>query len=354
MSGISEVSPSSFDSYEGIRIVIPGLVGFGVGLGAFATVAPDQDLGIMENAFVGVVAALVLGLFFYYWDIPARSAAYNENQPTDYLEKEFPKEKRFVVLTAYLLLLNTKMPSNTRNRSLYMGSMYRIGVEMILSLGIAAYVVFVGSLFNYGPKAEYQGQGPRVIVAVTLIVAFGACLVVNYEYERRKAVRIRGLAVHVHEHLIKELMRRSMWPYGAGLALVVVSNLSLFIDLVGGAARGFAAAGMVVCLGVWVFRYVRGVADEKDSQKRVRLHSTTSGFLFIFPIVVSLVAFGVGERNVLGEVSLVTAWSVAACLVLATVVIRGHERKLHGVYRGQTRWLEENKDKLAEVFGDGA
>ena len=65
-------------------------------------------------------------------------------------------------------------------------------------------------------------------------------------------------------------------------------------------------------------------------------------------------AFGVGERNVLGEVSLVTAWSVAACLVLATVVIRGHERKLHGVYRGQTRWLEENKDKLAEVFGDGA
>lgn len=352
MSSISEVSPSSFDSYEGIRIVIPGLVGFGVGLGAFATVAPSQDLGIMNNALVGVVAALVLGLFFYYWDIPARSAAYNENQPTDYLEKQFPTVKPFVLLTAYLLLLNTRMPSNTRNRSLYMGSMYRIGVEMILSLGVAVYVVFAGSLFNYGPNAEYQGHWPRIIVALALILAFGACLVVNYEYERRRPVDIKGLANHVRANLIQDLLRRSMWPYGIGLMLVIVSNLNVVIDVVGGGARGLAAAGLAICLGVWVFRYVRGVVKEGNSQKRVRLHSTTSGLLFIFPIVVSLVTFGVRERNIIGSVSLMTAWSAAACLVLATVVIRGHERKLHGVYRGQTRWLEENYEQLAEVLGD--
>lgn len=29
----------------------------------------------------------------------------------------------------------------------------------------------------------------------------------------------------------------------------------------------------------------------------------------------------------------------------------GHERKLHGAYRGQTRWLKDNRDEVATFLG---
>lgn len=71
MSAIGEVAPGSFDSYEGIRIVIPGLVTFAIGVATFATVAPDEDLGLANDTLVGLVSALAVGLFLYFWDIEA-------------------------------------------------------------------------------------------------------------------------------------------------------------------------------------------------------------------------------------------------------------------------------------------
>lgn len=356
MSTVGEVSPSSFDSYEGIRIVIPGLVGFGTGVAAFSTVAPDEGLGLVENAFVGLVAALVIGLFLYYWDMPARSAAYNENQPTDYLEEQHPEVKSYELLTAYLLLLNTKMPSNTRNRSLYMGSMYRIGVEMILSLGIAVYVVFAASLFDYGPSVDHGGVGPRLISAALLFLVYGFCLAINHGYERRSSDK-RGVAAgRIVKSLYADAAHRVNWLYVAGIALMILPNLSAVIEAWGrSASRGLVVFGMALCLGHWAFRYVRGYAGEPEKpKKRIRLHSTSSGLLFIVPIFISLLIYGAEQRSVLGSANLMVAWTFVACLVLMTTVTRGHERKLHGVYRGQTRWLEENPDEMAKVLAVGS
>lgn len=352
MSTIGEVAPGSFDSYEGIRIVIPGLVTFATGMATFTTVAPEEDLGLASDAFVGLVSALAVGLFLYFWDFPARSAAFNENQPTDYLEGQFPNVRPSEILTAYLLLLNTKMPSNTRNRSLYMGSMYRIGLEMILALGIATYLVFGASLLSYGPTVDHGAHWPRLVSAATLILSFGLSLVISHGYERRSAEKSRESATRMGRTVQRDLLRWSTLIYLAGLALMVVPNLTALIDAWGSdMSRGLVTVGMAVCFGYWIYRYVRGYSvDPEKPRKRRRFHSATSGLLFIIPIVVSLVAYGAKEHSVLGQANLMVAWTGAAWVVLMSVVIRGHERKLHGVYVGQTRWLKENPEAMSVVL----
>ncbi len=352
MSTIGEVAPGSFDSYEGIRIVIPGLVTFATGVATFTTIAPDEDLGLASDAFVGLVSALAIGLFLYFWDIPARSAAFNENQPTDYLEREFPDVKPSEILTAYLLLLNTKMPSNTRNRSLYMGSMYRIGLEMILALGIATYLVFGASLLSYGPTVDHGTQWPRLIAAATLIVSFMLSLVISQGYERRSAEKSRESATRMGRTVWRDLVRWSTLIYLAGLVVMVTPNLTTIIDAWGSdVRRGLVAAGMAVCFGYWIYRYVRGYGiDPEKTRKRRRFHSATSGLLFIVPIVVSLLVYAAEDKSVLGQANLMVAWTGAGWVVLMSVVIRGHERKLHGVYVGQTRWLKENPEAMTAVL----
>jgi hypothetical protein len=351
MSTIGEVAPGSFDSYEGIRIVIPGLVTFAAGVATFTTIAPDEDLGLASDAFVGLVSALAVGLFLYFWDIPARSAAFNENQPTDYLEGQFPDVKPSEILTAYFLLLNTKMPSNTRNRSLYMGSMYRIGLEMILALGIATYLVFGASLLSYGPTVDHGTHWPRLVSAATLILSFGLSLVITHGYERRSAEKSRESATRMGRTVRRDLLRWSTSIYLAGLILIVMPNLTALINAWGSdVSRRLVTVGMAVCFGYWVYRYVRGYSVDAETRKRKRFHSATSGLLFIIPIVASLLVYGAKEHSVLGQANLMVAWTGAAWVVLMSVVIRGHERKLHGVYVGQTRWLKENPESMSDVL----
>lgn len=352
MSTIGEVAPGSFDSYEGIRIVIPGLVTFATGLVTFATIAPAEDLGLASDAFVGLVAALATGLFLYFWDVPARSAAFNENQPTDHLEQQYPHVRPSEILTAYLLLLNTKMPSNTRNRSLYMGSMYRIGLEMILGLGLATALVFGASLLTYGPKVDHGSHWPRVLSALTLIASFGLSLVISQGYERRSAEKSRESATRMGRNMWKDLNRGSTLTYVFGVVLLIVPSLTVVVHAMGRDwSRATAASGMSVCFGYWIYRYVRGYGiDPSLPRKRRRFHSATSGLLFIVPVVLSLTIYGTGERSILGQTNLLVAWTGAAWLVLMSVVIRGHERKLHGVYVGQTRWLKENPEAMAAVL----
>jgi hypothetical protein len=109
--------------------------------------------------------------------------------------------------------------------------------------------------------------------------------------------------------------------------------------------RSVAVAGMGICFGVWTYRYVRGFQqDPEKPRRRRRMHSATAGAWFVAPIVISLVTYEPGSTDVLGAVNRLAGWTGVAALVVLSVVIRGHERKLHGVYRGRTRWLSENPD----------
>jgi hypothetical protein len=109
-------------------------------------------------------------------------------------------------------------------------------------------------------------------------------------------------------------------------------------------------SGLGICAAYWIYRYVRGRAFGADGRKRKRFHSATSGLLFAAPMVLTLCCYGGESKSPLGQTNLLVAWTCVASVVLLSIVIRGHERKLHGVYVGQTRWLKENPDAMANVL----
>lgn len=348
MNGLGEIGASSFDSYEGIRIVIPGLVTFAAASAAFMTVVPEQGGAIFDNPVLSLIAALTIGLMLYYLDVPARAASYSEHQPTDYLEEKYPHVNPAELLTAYLLALNTKMPANIRNRSLYMGSMYRIGLEMILALGLATATVFAASLFNYGVEKTALGPGGRQIAAIVLLLVFVLSVLMNRGYERKSAARSRSVAERLNVAAFRDLRDRSIWFYAAGIALLLVPNLTVVARMLPHVAeRWVVVAGFAVCVGYWAQRYVRGdTIEPSNPRKRRPLHSTSAGALFLAPFVTTLFVYSPDEKSVLSSVGHIVGWTAAAGLAVLSIVVRGHERKLHGTYRGQTRWLKENPDAM--------
>lgn len=345
MTTLSEVGPGSFAEYEGIRIVIPGLITYGAAVATFRTVAPNEEASLLENPLTSIVAALAIGLLLYFMDIPARSAAYNSNQPTDFLNDEFPSIRRGELLTAYLLLLNTRMPSNTRNRALYMGSMYRIGTEMILAVAIASSTVFGAALLDYGSARDsVTVQGHRMAAAF-LVIVFIASLWANLAYGPRMWLqRVTNFFVG--------FCAWSMLFYAIGLALIatpMVANHFQKIPLL--QHRYVAVFGLSISISYWAWRYIRGRSiTEADERRREPLDSPFAGFLFLVPTVLGLTMYLPGDKNVLSSTGVLISWISAAGLVIAMVVIRGHERKLHGVYRGQTRWLKDNLDEVSRFL----
>lgn len=350
-SPLSEVTPGSFDSYEGIRILIPGLIAFAAGLTTFMTIAPGQDTSAAQDPLVAVVGSITMGLFLYFWDIPARAAAFSEQQPTNYLEKQYPNVPGYELLTIYFLILNGKMPSNTRNRALYMGSMYRIGTEMILFLGGAASIVLGAALFDYGRMLDDSTRFARIIAAGGLAAMYIFAVMVNQAHERKAAKRSREETVKLWRSFHDDVRRPWALIYVTGIVLICLPNLTVFIErLPFGVLRSAVAAGGAICVGVWLHLYVRGFAlDLANPRARRAMHAPTAGLIFTLPLVLSLFIYGPGQANVLSTWAHLVGWVGVAGLVAMSVVIRGHERKLHGVYRGQTRWLKDHPD-VVESF----
>jgi hypothetical protein len=352
MSTIAEVGPGSFDSYEGIRIVIPGLITFAAAAATFKTIAPHQSTAFLESTFLSLVGALAIGLILYFWDIPSRAASYFEDQPTDFLESQYPHVNKAELLTAYLLALNTKMPANIRNRALYMGSMYRIGIEMILALSSASAIVIGTSLLNHGTSQVSVGRTSRDMAGLFLLAIFAVAVLINRGYERKSAARSGSNRATLMRVLRTDLLRPSMWIYTVGFILLLLPNLTVLINsLPMNVTRAFALFGFAVCNIYWIRRYVRGDAvDPRNPRKRRKLNSVSSGALFLLPLVTSLFVYNRGPRTILPTSGYIAGWTAIASLVVLLVVIRGHERKLHGVYRGQTRWLKENPQAMEAVL----
>lgn len=346
MATLSEVGPGSFDAYEGIRIVIPGLLTYGIASVAFRTVAPSEKATLLENPLTGIVAALAIGLLLYYLDVPARAASYSANQPTDYLKEQYPDIQPGELLTAYLLLLNTRMPSNTRNRALYMGSMYRIGVEMVLTLAIASSVVFGASILTYGPNREPVSEHATRFSAVALIVVFVIAVWGSAAYGPFK-LRQRAKA------FIYSFWTWSMVMYCIGVTLIAVPVLLTRYDKLPVLQNHYVAViGLAIATTYWVWRYIRGDSLRKSvSSDRKPLDSPFAGFILLLPLVLILCLYVPQDRNVLPNAAYLVGWTSAAGLAVALIVIRGHERKLHGVYRGQTRWLQDNSKEVATFLG---
>lgn len=379
MAGVSEVQPTSFDSYEGIRIVIPGLILYAAGSAAFATISNRWDLIAMQSPVLGLVSALSLGLLLYYCDVPAKSVGYYEGQPTDRLEAKYPDRAPAQVLTAYLGLLNSEMPANIRNRSLYMGSMYRIGFEMVMSLGASAYTVFGASVFLLGPASRHGPRAPRLTAALFLVLVLVAAIAGAKGDAKRSAARsrpaqrteqlddasekvhrtsadgVRGCFRHDCAWFKAEFKMRAVRAvYAVGVVcLVGAAILGRQPEFLSVSTGGIACAGLGLCFVSWSHLYTRGVVDSSARKGRRRQSSIRLGIMYAMPLLIVLL-FPAGKNNVLGQPHLMVAWSGVAGAVLVLITLRGHERKLRGAYAGQIRWLEDNESRVDDALRPAA
>ena len=135
------VGASSFEFYEGIRIFVPGAIASGLYVAIGETF--DFPVGLPTTGVLGaLLAALVTGIVLLFIDAPSKSAAYNSRLPSDELGKwgvTPPHGSR--VQNIFFTMLDEIMPASIRDRSLDMGSIFRIGFEGIYMAAVASIAV---------------------------------------------------------------------------------------------------------------------------------------------------------------------------------------------------------------------
>lgn len=142
-----------------------------------APTAADHPVGAL-------VATLAAGLLLYFLDAPAKSLVYRTNTPTDIISREWGYRDGFLggrvsVANAYFVVLDEVVPGPIRARSLYMGSMFRIGYELIVLVVVASVAVTVIDLWptdSTKTEAAPSGWCAAAAVLALLMIPFAYIL----------------------------------------------------------------------------------------------------------------------------------------------------------------------------------
>lgn len=323
-----EIGASSFEFYEGIRIFIPGAAVVGLYTGVVNTFelnAPNP-----ANDFpAAAVAALLVGLLLYFIDYPSRGAAFKFGLPDQEL-KTWSLPQSLNRLNLYFVLMDTDVPGGIRSRALYMGSMYRIGVEL-------AYLLFVTSICVLGIALFLPSSGRPVSAApIEPVLWVGAGL-----FALLFAITL-GLDASRAQNK-KEIGTRLLKPVGEfcriDVTLLLISALLIASYLQWEAALLAGAAVMVPGL-TWAVRYHRG--------HQGRGHVSTQFALFWFcwcgATLCVLAGLNLPQRSTLTLADAV-GWVGLALLAGMTVAARP-EKKLRGIYNTQRLWIQMNRETL--------
>jgi hypothetical protein len=329
-----EFSAASFDYYEGSRIFIPGAVCvalFAAVVGTFGLDAPTPGTSLVA-ALLGTVVA---GLLLYWIDAPARSAAYLFNQPHEQLEA-LALPEGVTVQNAYFYILDTEIPSVIRNRALYMGAIYRIGFELIyLAFLCGVGVVILGTAIpSAGPDrdvAHVQWIFLAGIPAFSVLPT--AALVLTMR-------RLKRGPVQVFQRSWRQLRRPDFVLLASASALVATYAALDRAEL--------AAAGIVISAGVWSWRYFRG---HLYRERWRNLEPLAASFVLAWTGVLLCVfaAIELPSASALGPTE-AAGWLGIMLFAGATVVSRGHERRLFGSYKSQQTWLEFNRGQVEQAL----
>jgi hypothetical protein len=352
------VDAASFEFYEGIRIFIPGAITVGLAAGVAATFNIGT-INLGDHEIIAIVAALGVGLLFYFVDAPARAAVIRSLQPTELLESWGAKARDFSVLNAYLLMLDTDIPGAIRARALYMGSMFRIGFESIYLLLLTS----VGVLLS---AAAWRGQSnhPRPTATSTTdrYVVVSLLLLIYLFAVRRDFINRPPRPPHDRRRLdvVKAKLERQSQTVGKFDvrpihfsiidAIIVALAAAAFLILTWQSrhvAEAFRAIPGAVVLALWAFRYFRGYR-RKYWKGGVPVDAVHASFLASSAILLGLASYyrATPRLSVLEE----RGWSGMALLALVLIVSRGHERRLRGAYSSQNTWLTQHKKEVLRNY----
>ncbi|MCL8251366.1 hypothetical protein AERO_08215 [Aeromicrobium fastidiosum] len=361
---------TSFDFYEGIRILVPGATALAVGEGLARTLSDSGD-GLSVGSVVSFFLALLIGLLFYFVDAPAKAAIFSPLQPTDVLMswpvKPTPGTK---TINSYFVMLDTVIPASIRARALYMGSMYRIGFEMIYILALPSICLVSGALLiedHVRLDRSNFGQNEMGILLFVVLVWFVAV--------RRDT---RPGAMRPMSELDVTSKKFSLSDLGVMIAGVVsLSVMATSVDRLPGWALAVPTA---VVTTLWAFRYYKGYRrqwsrserwavirhpiknrvfwtseDTSKSKKRRKDRHPIAGCQAVLLLGVAnlfaVASVGFRPPSAIGvSESELRLWYLAMAVAIALVCARGHEKRLRGAYMTQNTWLTLNRDSIIERY----
>ncbi len=375
------VDATSFEFYEGIRILVPGALAVGIADGVARTVSTDGH-GLGLGTVQAVVAALAAGLVFYFVDAPSKAAVMAPLQPTSHLAQwELQTKPGTGLLNNYFVMLDVLIPAGIKARALYMGSMFRIGYEAIYMLAFASVVmlslnVWTTSRFN---PSTHNVAVDGWLVGLAVVVIYLTALRRDLGASRRRRSQPVPTDIDAQNFYFFDIL------VCAALAAVTILMLLFGYALhVPTLVLGVPAA---VALALWMYRYFKGYPVQADVTER-EPSATTPGanatandpgrraaFQRLVdawvrsqptrrPIGAAQATLILGT-GVLGAVATLSAeplarsslssqelraWSLGAVLTLVLVAARGHEKRLKGAYATQNTWLTLNKDTVVEKY----
>lgn len=331
------VDAASFEFYEGIRIFIPGALTVAL-LGGVGITFDVASLNLSGREVQAVLAALVIGLVFYFVDAPAKAAIVKPLQPTEYLRTWGMKPATHTRLNVYLLMLDTEIPAAIRARALYMGSMYRIGFEAIYILLLGSVTVFFLSAFR-SIDAELSLTRETSIHRFALI----GLVVATWGFALWRDRTGYNSKKEAHD------VEPVRWNWTDVVLLLAVAAGGCLLALKANDLRAWVFVVPSLLLSVlWAYRYFRGYKAAEGPRLPIdALHASLLAGAAL--VAVLLAQFATAPRLSPTEER---AWGAVAVLAMIMIVARGHERRLRGAYSSQNTWLAQNKNKVvADYFG---
>ncbi|WP_205698908.1 hypothetical protein [Conexibacter sp. SYSU D00693] len=333
------INASGFEFYEGIRIAIPGAQVLGLYVVVTETFALDVPRPF-DDALAGLVLTLAAGLFLYFVDVPARSQIYNAALPHRVLEKWTAKPPNGVSTSNYyFVLLDSFMPAGIRSRTLYSGSIFKLGFEAIALSGLTAAAVIGVAIATDSPAAARETDRTVLWLALGLHIAAGALGVREgwtLSKKEGRADRTRDLA---------KRFRQQVGVVGAivlALAVVAILHHTVVEDHWWSAAVAIGGPS-----GLWLARYVSGYRPDSAKSARRNVDPPAAALLLCAALssAVLLAACSLPDTSVLGT-GAALGWSGIGLFAQVLLARRGHEKKLWAAYHTQRAWMELRKPLL--------
>jgi hypothetical protein len=388
---VGELSASSFEFYEGLRILLPG----GFVLGLYAAISETffaSGLGTAGHAFAGVLAGVAVGFILFSVDVPSKAAVFFYDAPEAHMRswRDVAPPEGTSHLNVYYEVLDVEVPPGLRNRVYYLGAIYRIGFESIYLAASSVPVLALAVLFPSVGNVRTETSNGALRSLFGVLLALNAAVLSSALWSRYRRYRRT-------QPVDRSCPRRASWKQVGGdldreipefdRALLLIGVVLLVVNLSIG-WRWAGVAGIALPGTLWAFRYCVGVrpsagpvraeprretghskhlwlnpwwwlADRSQrlmryftstpTARRQNLHAVSAGALFCLTSVsLSLIGLRWAVSSSPLSSRVVVGWAAANLVTGILITLRAHERKLIGSYASQRTWLNRNKKDLVE------
>lgn len=354
---MSDLASSSFEFYDGIRILLSGAIVTAIYTAIVETFALGAPLPT-GDALIAITVVIVSGMFMYFLDIAGGSVIYRAKLPHRELEAWTVTPPRGVTMrNIYFLLLDTRMPPGLRNRTYYYGQMFRIGFDLIVLFGLSTIAVVVAAvLCTYTHGAVSGDPAQPVMIA-------GSALLGGVVVWALAAAWFRTGLVEGQSRTRAMLSRLGYQIPWCDRLLLILMAASGAVFACWGFAPALITAGTVGnCL--WIFRYVRGallkehrgsglsLRDRLDGRRRRNIDAASATLLLCGAALAVWLPTSIRSSSGTHLSSgAAVGWTLGLLTAAILMLMKAHEGKLWGSHYTVIAWLTLHRNEIIDAFG---